>query len=50
METYQDLYPMQARAIENARKLMKQYNPRNPSQDKPCTEVHELVQELNRQK
>jgi hypothetical protein len=50
METYRDLFPMQAQAIENARKLMSQYDPRNPSQDKPCTEVHELVIELNRQK
>jgi hypothetical protein len=41
---------MQTRAIENALKLMDQYNPRNPSQDKPCTEVHQLVMELNRQK
>jgi len=49
-ETYRDLFPMQDQAIENARKLIKQYNPRNPAQDKPCTEVHELVLELNRQK
>lgn len=50
LEIYRDLYPMQAQATENAQKLMDQYNPRNPSQDKPCTEVHLLVMELNRQK
>ena len=49
-EIYADLLHRQNQAIENAQKLMTQYNPRNPSQDDPCTEVHELVMELNRQK
>lgn len=49
-QTYRDLYPMQARAIENAEKLIAQYHPRRPFHDKPCTEVHQLVMELNRQK
>ena len=49
-EVYYDLISRQKQAIENAQKLMRQYEPRQPSKDNPCTEVYELVLELNRQK
>ena len=49
-DIYVDLLQRQEQAVENAQKLMNQYNPRKPSRDNPCTEVHELVIELNRQK
>ena len=47
---YEKLLQGQKQAIENAGKLMSQYTHRQPSQDNPRTEVHELVMELNRQK
>lgn len=47
---YRDLRPRQKMAIANAEKLLAQYTNRHPSQDNPSTEVHKLVQELNRQK
>lgn len=47
---YEDLLQRQEQAIENAGKLISLYNQRHPSLDNPCTEVHELVIELNRQK
>jgi hypothetical protein len=47
---YMDLLQRQEQAIENAGKLMSLYSPRQPSRDNPCTEVHELVMELNRQR
>ncbi|MFO8084806.1 MAG: RloB family protein [Desulfobacterales bacterium] len=49
-EVYYDLISRQKQAIENAQKLMRQYEPRQPSKDNPCTEVYLLVLELNRQK
>lgn len=47
---YRDLRPWQETAIANAEKLLAQYPTRHPSRDNPSTEVHELVQELNKQK
>lgn len=48
----EDMYDLlelrQERAIQNARKLLSQYTPRNPEQDNPSTTVHELVEQLNR--
>ena len=48
--TYEELFSdkKQSRAIENARRLHRQYNPPNPEQDNPCTTVYQLVEELNR--
>jgi len=45
---YQELLPKQVGAIQNAERLLKQYQPPNPVNDDPSTTVHELVQELNR--
>lgn len=45
---YQELLPKQAEAIQNAIRLLEQYNPLNPADDDPSTTVHELVQQLNR--
>lgn len=47
---YRDLRPLQETAISNAEKLLACYTNRHPSKDNPSTEVHKLVQELNRQK
>jgi len=45
---YDDLLDKQNTAIENAEKLLNQYEPKNPVKDNPSTTVHLLVQELNR--
>lgn len=49
-EMYHELLSRQQIAIENAKKLIGQYDPRKPATDNPCTEVHELVMELNNQR
>ena len=45
---YAELLPRQPDALRNARRLLAQYEPCNPAQDKPTTTVHLLVEELNR--
>jgi hypothetical protein len=47
---YFDLLSRQDVAIANAKRLIAKYNPRQPAKDNPCTEVHTLVIELNKQK
>jgi hypothetical protein len=47
---YLDLLSKQDVAIANAKRLLTKYNPRQPAKDNPCTEVHNLVIELNKQK
>lgn len=44
---YVELLDKQATAIRNAKRLLAQYEPANPEQDKPSTTVHLLVQVLN---
>lgn len=45
---YDELLPHQEAAIDNATKLLSQYDPPKPEQNDPSTTVHLLVQELNR--
>ena len=45
---YEKLLDRQEQAIANARHLMDQYNPYNPSNDNPSTTVYCLVEELNK--
>ncbi|MBW4594514.1 MAG: RloB family protein [Brasilonema angustatum HA4187-MV1] len=45
---YDELFEKQYIAIQNAEKLLKQYEPHNPEKDNPSTTVHLLVQELNK--
>lgn len=45
---YRDLLSKQPTAIKNAKRLLKQYNPRKPAHDNPSTTVHLLVEELNK--
>ena len=45
---YEEIFEKQATAINNAQKLLKQYNPQNPAKDNPSTTVHLLVKELNK--
>jgi len=45
---YKELYTRQAIAIQNARKLLAEYRPRDPVNDNPSTTVHLLVEQLNR--
>ncbi len=47
-DMYETLQNKQSIAIENANRLLKNYNPPNPGTDNPSTTVHLLVQELNR--
>ncbi len=48
-DLYQNLLPLRAKAIRNAEELMKEYEENhNPAQDKPCTTVYKLVQELKK--
>lgn len=47
-EMYSKLSNNQERAIRNATKLLKRYNPIKPADDNPSTTVHLLVQELNK--
>ena len=47
-EMYQMLLDKQPRGIENAERLLSIYNPPNPDQDDPSTNVHKLVIELNK--
>jgi hypothetical protein len=47
-QIYDELIEKQAIAIENAKKLIKQYERHNPVQDNPSTTVHLLVEELNK--
>jgi hypothetical protein len=45
---YINLQKLQYIAIQNAETLYKFYQPQhNPTNDNPCTKVHELVMELN---
>lgn len=45
---YAQLLSRQEDAVQNAQRLLKQYDPPNPAVDDPSTTVHELVQLLNR--
>jgi hypothetical protein len=45
---YDQLLARQSVAIKHAKKLLAEYNPRNPVSDKPSTTVHLLVEQLNR--
>ncbi|MDY6804625.1 MAG: RloB family protein [Cyanobacteriota bacterium] len=45
---YEMLEKKQSKAIQNARTLLKQYNPPSPADDNPSTTVHLLVEQLNR--
>lgn len=45
---YEDLEINQTQAIQNAERLLLQYNRPNPANDNPSTTVHLLVQQLNR--
>lgn len=47
---YKELLAKQEIAIHNAQVLLSKYSKRHPSSDNPSTEVHELVQELNKQR
>ncbi len=47
-DMYTLLEPKQSSAIQNAKKLLRQYTPPNPERDNPSTTVHLLVEELNR--
>ncbi len=44
---YEELLARQPIAIQRAKNLLAQYNPRNPVSDKPSTTVHLLVEQLN---
>jgi len=44
---YDEIINRQPIAIQNAERLLKQYNPKNPVSDKPSTTVHLLVDQLN---
>ncbi|MCX6579220.1 MAG: RloB family protein [Candidatus Aminicenantes bacterium] len=48
LEMYQALLDKQQTAIKNAEKLLQNYAPPNPGKDNPSTNVHLLVQELNK--
>lgn len=47
-DMYTLLESKQSIAIRNAKKLLRQYTPRNPERDNPSTTVHLLVEQLNR--
>lgn len=47
-EMYEILVSRQPQAIQNAEKLLEEYNPPNPPKDNPSTTVHLLVKELNK--
>lgn len=46
-DIYDELIRRQPAAIRNAKKLLEQYSPQNPVNDKPSTTVHLLVEQLN---
>lgn len=46
-DMYERLETRQETAIQNAERLLTNYNPPNPARDNPSTTVHLLVQELN---
>jgi hypothetical protein len=49
-EIYEVLRPRQQTAVRNAERLLRHYDPHhNPEKDNPCTTVHWLVEELNKQ-
>ena len=48
-DMYDLLRTRQPEAITRARKLLSRYDPHNPEADNPCTTVHELVEDLERQ-
>lgn len=48
LEMYGFLEEKQGLAIQNAKRLLEQYDPPNPYQDNPSTTVHLLVEQLNR--
>jgi hypothetical protein len=43
---YKELYTRQAAALQNAARLLAQYEPPDPANDNPSTTVHRLVGEL----
>jgi hypothetical protein len=45
---YDELAPYQQIAIRNARRLLEEYQARNPACDNPSTTVHRLVEQLLR--
>jgi hypothetical protein len=47
-DIYSVLKPRQHAAVRNAKRLLTQYSPSNPSRDNPSTTVHLLVEELRR--
>jgi hypothetical protein len=47
-DMYRVLINKQEKAIKNAERLLKNYDPPNPGMDNPATTIHLLVQELNR--
>lgn len=44
---YDEILPRQNQAIQRAKKLYAQYQPKNPDKDKPSTTVYILVEKLN---
>ena len=47
---YMELIEMQNNAIKNAKKLLNNYNPIDPETNNPSTNVHKLVEYLNKYK
>jgi len=47
-DMYARLVPLQEQAIRNAKRLLAEYDPYDPSRCNPSTTVHKLVEELNR--
>jgi hypothetical protein len=45
---YEELLKRQPEAIQNAKRLLSEYNPHNPERDNPSTTVFFLVEELNK--
>jgi len=45
---YDELLPRQIEAIRNCRRLLGSYNPPRPEQDNPSSNVHLLVEQLNK--
>ncbi|MGD0005950.1 MAG: RloB family protein [Anaerolineaceae bacterium] len=47
-KTFKELLDRQGEALRNAAKLLQTYQPLRPHQDNPSTQVHLLVEQLNR--
>lgn len=45
---FDEIFERQKLAIQNAKRLLKTYNPSKPCDDNPSTTVHLLVEQLNR--